>query len=91
MDADHLDHGALAGIQGLSCARPARRRATTTRSARARSISTRATSDTLYRIHGTNEPSEIGQAVSSGCIRMRDLDVIDLYSRVHIGTPVVVK
>jgi len=47
--------------------------------------------DTLYRIHGTNEPSEIGQAVSSGCIRMRDLDVIDLYSRVRIGTPVVVK
>ena len=46
--------------------------------------------DTLYRIHGTNEPSEIGQAVSSGCIRMRDLDVIDLYNRVHIGTPVVV-
>jgi lipoprotein-anchoring transpeptidase ErfK/SrfK len=48
-------------------------------------------SDTLYRIHGTNEPSEIGQAVSSGCIRMRDMDVIDLYNRVHIGTPVVVK
>jgi lipoprotein-anchoring transpeptidase ErfK/SrfK len=47
--------------------------------------------DTLYRIHGTNEPSEIGQAVSSGCIRMRDMDVIDLYSRVHIGTPVVVQ
>ena len=47
--------------------------------------------DTLYRIHGTNEPSEIGQAVSSGCIRMRDMDVIDLYNRVHIGTPVVVK
>jgi len=47
--------------------------------------------DTLYRIHGTNEPSEIGQAVSSGCIRMRDLDVIDLYSRVKIGTPVIVK
>jgi lipoprotein-anchoring transpeptidase ErfK/SrfK len=47
--------------------------------------------DTLYRIHGTNEPSEIGQAVSSGCIRMRDLDVIDLYSRVHIGTPVSVR
>ena len=47
--------------------------------------------DTLYRIHGTNEPSEIGQPVSSGCIRMRDLDVIDLYSRVHVGTPVVVK
>ena len=47
--------------------------------------------DTLYRIHGTNEPEEIGQAVSSGCIRMRDLDVIDLYSRVHVGTTVVVK
>ena len=47
--------------------------------------------DTLYRIHGTNEPSEIGQAVSSGCIRMRDLDVIDLYSRVRIGTPVIVR
>lgn len=47
--------------------------------------------DTLFRIHGTNEPSEIGQAVSSGCIRMRDLDVIDLYSRVRVGTPVVVK
>jgi lipoprotein-anchoring transpeptidase ErfK/SrfK len=47
--------------------------------------------DTLYRIHGTNEPSEIGQAVSSGCIRMRDLDVIDLYKRAHIGTPVIVR
>ena len=46
--------------------------------------------DTLYRIHGTNEPGEIGQAVSSGCIRMRNYDVIDLYGRVHIGTPVVV-
>jgi lipoprotein-anchoring transpeptidase ErfK/SrfK len=47
--------------------------------------------DTLYRIHGTNEPEEIGQAVSSGCIRMRDFDVIDLYNRVHVGTPVIVK
>jgi lipoprotein-anchoring transpeptidase ErfK/SrfK len=47
--------------------------------------------DTLYRIHGTNEPSEIGQAVSSGCIRMRDLDVIDLYNRVKVGTPVIVR
>jgi lipoprotein-anchoring transpeptidase ErfK/SrfK len=46
--------------------------------------------DTLNRIHGTNEPSQIGQAVSSGCIRMRNMDVIDLYNRVHIGTPVVV-
>ena len=47
--------------------------------------------DTLYRIHGTNEPSEIGQNVSSGCIRMRDIDVIDLYKRVRVGTRVVVK
>ena len=46
--------------------------------------------DTLIRVHGTNEPSEIGGHVSSGCIRMRDMDVIDLYSRVHVGTPVMV-
>ncbi|HXZ18297.1 MAG TPA: L,D-transpeptidase [Roseiarcus sp.] len=46
--------------------------------------------DTLIRIHGTNEPSEIGGHVSSGCIRMRAMDVIDLYSRVHIDTPVLV-
>ncbi|MDJ1157737.1 L,D-transpeptidase [Chelatococcus sp. SYSU_G07232] len=47
--------------------------------------------DTLYRIHGTNEPEKIGQAVSSGCIRMRNLDVIDLYNRVQVGAKVVVK
>jgi lipoprotein-anchoring transpeptidase ErfK/SrfK len=46
--------------------------------------------DTLYRIHGTNEPEEIGRGVSSGCIRMRDIDVIDLYNRVALGTKVVV-
>ena len=46
--------------------------------------------DTLYRIHGTNEPEEIGRGVSSGCIRMRDIDVIDLSNRVHVGTKVVV-
>jgi lipoprotein-anchoring transpeptidase ErfK/SrfK len=46
--------------------------------------------DTLYRIHGTNEPNEIGQAVSSGCIRLRNMDAIDLYNRVRIGTPVLV-
>jgi lipoprotein-anchoring transpeptidase ErfK/SrfK len=46
--------------------------------------------DTLYRIHGTNEPEEIGRGVSSGCIRMRDIDVIDLFNRVHLGTKVVV-
>jgi lipoprotein-anchoring transpeptidase ErfK/SrfK len=46
--------------------------------------------DTLYRIHGTNEPHYIGQAMSSGCINLTNEDVIDLYSRVRIGTPVVV-
>jgi len=45
---------------------------------------------TLYRIHGTNAPWTIGQAVSSGCIRMRNEDVIDLYERVKVGTTVVV-
>jgi lipoprotein-anchoring transpeptidase ErfK/SrfK len=44
----------------------------------------------LYRIHGSNEPWTIGQAVSSGCIRMRNEDVIDLYNRVKLGTRVVV-
>jgi lipoprotein-anchoring transpeptidase ErfK/SrfK len=44
----------------------------------------------LYRIHGSNEPYTIGQAVSSGCIRMTNEDVIDLYSRVRVGTRVVV-
>jgi lipoprotein-anchoring transpeptidase ErfK/SrfK len=46
--------------------------------------------DTLFRIHGTNEPGTIGRAVSSGCIRMLNADVIDLYQRVAKGTPVVV-
>jgi lipoprotein-anchoring transpeptidase ErfK/SrfK len=46
---------------------------------------------TLYRIHGSNEPETIGQAVSSGCIRMMNDDVIDLYSRVTVGTKVIVK
>jgi lipoprotein-anchoring transpeptidase ErfK/SrfK len=47
--------------------------------------------DTLYRIHGTNEPEKIGRAVSSGCIRMRNIDVIDLFNRVPVGTKVVVR
>ncbi len=47
--------------------------------------------DTLYRIHGTNEPEKIGQAVSSGCIRMRNIDVVDLYNRVQPGAKVVIK
>ncbi len=46
--------------------------------------------DTLYRIHGTNQPWTIGGAVSSGCIRMRNEDVVDLYERVNIGTTVEV-
>ena len=45
---------------------------------------------TIYRIHGTAEPWTIGQAVSSGCIRMTNDDVADLYERVGVGTRVVV-
>jgi len=45
---------------------------------------------TLYRIHGSNEPETIGQAVSSGCFRMTNEDVADLYDRVRVGTTVVV-
>ncbi len=48
------------------------------------------TKDTLFRIHGTSEPETIGHAVSSGCIRMLNSDVIDLYRRVAKGTRVVV-
>jgi lipoprotein-anchoring transpeptidase ErfK/SrfK len=47
--------------------------------------------DTQYRIHGTNEPDTIGKAVSSGCIRMMNGDVMDLYNRVPIGTKVIVE
>jgi len=46
--------------------------------------------DTLYRIHGTNQPEYIGRAISSGCIRLTNEDVIDLYNRVTIGTLVIV-
>jgi len=44
----------------------------------------------MYRIHGTNEPSTIGQNLSSGCIRMMNEDVIDLYERVPVGAKVIV-
>jgi lipoprotein-anchoring transpeptidase ErfK/SrfK len=44
----------------------------------------------MFRIHGTNEPETIGQNVSSGCIRMMNDDVIDLYNRVPVGTKVIV-
>jgi lipoprotein-anchoring transpeptidase ErfK/SrfK len=47
-------------------------------------------SGTVYRIHGTNKPSSIGKHVSSGCIRMLNEDVIDLYARTHVGAKVVV-
>jgi len=46
--------------------------------------------DTLYRIHGTNEPESVGHDVSAGCIRMRNDDVTDLYDRTKVGTKVVV-
>lgn len=51
---------------------------------------TEACKDTLYRLHGTSEPETIGRAVSSGCIRLLQQDVIDLYGRVPLGTRVVV-
>ena len=47
--------------------------------------------DTLYRLHGTNEPWSIGRAMSSGCIRLFNQDIIDLYSRVPRGTTVHVR
>jgi lipoprotein-anchoring transpeptidase ErfK/SrfK len=46
--------------------------------------------DTLYRIHGTNDPSSIGKAMSSGCVRMLNQDIADLYLRVPVGSKVVV-
>ena len=45
----------------------------------------------LYRIHGSNEPDSIGTAVSSGCIRLTNEDVIDLYNRVEVGATVIVE
>jgi lipoprotein-anchoring transpeptidase ErfK/SrfK len=47
--------------------------------------------DTMYRLHGTNEPGSIGQALSSGCIRLFNQDIIDLHQRVPTGTAVVVR
>jgi lipoprotein-anchoring transpeptidase ErfK/SrfK len=45
---------------------------------------------TIYRVHGTNNEASIGGAVSSGCIRMMNADVIDLYARVKVGSPIFV-
>lgn len=50
----------------------------------------RGSRDTMFRIHGTNQPNSIGHAMSSGCIRMMNHDVIDLYNRVPVGANVVV-
>lgn len=47
--------------------------------------------DTLYRVHGTNDPATIGLAVSSGCVRLINQDVIDLYNRVPVGSEIVVQ
>ena len=46
---------------------------------------------TIYRIHGTNQPETIGQAISSGCFRLANGDVIDLYSRAAVGTKVIIR
>ncbi|MBP2238627.1 lipoprotein-anchoring transpeptidase ErfK/SrfK [Sinorhizobium kostiense] len=46
--------------------------------------------DTMFRLHGTNEPWTIGQAVSSGCIRLTNDDIVDLYSRAGVGTTVMI-
>jgi lipoprotein-anchoring transpeptidase ErfK/SrfK len=46
--------------------------------------------DTMFRLHGTNEPWTIGQAVSSGCVRLTNQDIVDLYERVPLGASVVV-
>jgi lipoprotein-anchoring transpeptidase ErfK/SrfK len=58
--------------------------------ARALYIFTPSGNDSLYRIHGTNDPASIGTAVSSGCVRLIDQDIIDLYGRVPVGSPLVV-
>lgn len=47
--------------------------------------------NSLYRIHGTNKPDSIGKAVSNGCIRMLNSDIIELYSKITVGTKVVVR
>ena len=50
----------------------------------------RGNADTMFRIHGTNQPNSIGQAMSSGCVRMLNHDIVDLYDRVPVGAEVVV-
>ena len=57
---------------------------------RERSIFIATNQDTYFRLHGTNEPETIGSKVSSGCIRLFNHDIIDLYNRAPVGTQVVV-
>ena len=64
----------------LKACRPRCPAAPTIRSAHARCIYTQGNKDTLFRIHGTNQPEYIGASISSGCIRMTNEDVIDLYT-----------
>jgi lipoprotein-anchoring transpeptidase ErfK/SrfK len=66
------------------------REATKIRSARERCISIATIETPYFRLHGTNEPASIGSAVSSGCIRLFNQDIIDLYNRVPVGTSVTV-
>ena len=47
--------------------------------------------ETVYRLHGTNQPQTIGSAVSSGCFRLVNNDIIDLFDRVPVGTKIIVK
>ncbi len=61
------------------------------RSVPAPSICYKNGADTLYRIHGTNDPSTIGGNVSAGCFRMTNTDVLDLYERMEIGARVIVR
>jgi hypothetical protein len=77
--AGTLDQDRLKGMRGFRLA------------ARGRSTSIRAAGIPCFAIHGTNEPWKIGEAASSGCIRMLNEDVVDLYERVPIGATVLVK
>ena len=78
------EHAAARPASGLRYRRPAQS------DGRARHLPVFGNKDTLYRIHGTNQPEYIGSAISSGCIRLTNEDVIDLYNRVKLGTIVVV-
>ena len=77
--------GAIQRRQWRHAGRPRR-----IRSARARSICSRTAQDTLYRLHGSPEWNSIGKSVSSGCVRLINQDIIDLYDRVPNQTPVIV-